>query len=148
MTAAPAPIAIESVGKRYVTPSEPIPVVEGVSLTVRPREFVSLLGRSGCNDGSGSGLAFIHSPLGSTAASDHLPRPDAGLQDLTPAPLKITGNPDVAHIPTSYAERANLTMRMGMRRLTRLTNGFSKKVDNHKAAIALHLHALQFRPRP
>jgi len=37
-------------------------------------------------------------------------------------------------------------MRMGMRRLTRLTNGFSKKVDNHKAAIALHLHALQFRP--
>ena len=37
-----------------------------------------------------------------------------------------------------YAERANLTMRMGMRRFTRPTNGFSKKVDNHKAAVALH----------
>jgi hypothetical protein len=66
------------------------------------------------------------------------------LQDLTPAPLKITENPDVAHISTSYAERANLTMRMGMRRFTRLTNGFSKKVANHKAAIALHFMHYNF----
>jgi IS1 family transposase len=48
------------------------------------------------------------------------------------------GNPDAKHISTSYAERSNLTMRMHMRRFTRLTNAFSKKVDNHAAAIALH----------
>jgi IS1 family transposase len=48
------------------------------------------------------------------------------------------GNPDPKHISTSYVERQNLTMRMQMRRLTRLTNAFSKKVDNLKAAITLH----------
>jgi IS1 family transposase len=51
---------------------------------------------------------------------------------------KITGNPDKKHISTSYAERANLTMRMHMRRFTRLTNAFSKKMENHAATIALH----------
>jgi hypothetical protein len=50
----------------------------------------------------------------------------------------LKGNPDPERISTSYVERQNLTMRMGMRRFTRLTNGHSKKLDNHMAAIALH----------
>jgi IS1 family transposase len=59
----------------------------------------------------------------------------------------ISGNPDPAHISTSYAERANLTMRMGMRRFTRLTNAFSKKVENHAAAISLHFMYYNFARR-
>lgn len=50
----------------------------------------------------------------------------------------MSGDPDPDKISTSYVERQNLTMRMGMRRFTRLTKGFSKKVANHAAAVAIH----------
>jgi IS1 family transposase len=56
----------------------------------------------------------------------------------------IKGNPERKHISTSYVERQNLTMRMHMRRFTRLTNAFSKKLENHIAAISLHFMYYNF----
>ncbi len=56
----------------------------------------------------------------------------------------VTGNPDPRHVSMSYVERQNLTMRMSMRRFTRLTNAFSKKVENLEAAVALHFMYYNF----
>lgn len=58
--------------------------------------------------------------------------------------LRVSGNPDPAHISTSYAERQNLTMRMLMRRFTRLTNAHSKKIENHEHALALYFMCYNF----
>jgi IS1 family transposase len=56
----------------------------------------------------------------------------------------VIGSPDYEHVSTSYVERQNLTMRMSMRRFTRLTNGFSKKIENHGHAVALHFMYYNF----
>jgi len=98
------------------------------------------------------GLAFRHNidfaQLVKTYAADRTGEARYSPAVCTGARVRVDrGNPDPARISTSYVERQNLTMRMGMRRFTRLTNGFSKKLDNHMAAIALHfLHYNFARP--
>ena len=63
---------------------------------------------------------------------------------LGAVPKDITGEPDPKHISTSYVERSNLTMRMSMRRFTRLTNAFSKKLENHAAMVSLYFMYYNF----
>jgi hypothetical protein len=57
---------------------------------------------------------------------------------------RVQGNPDEKHVSTSFVERQNLTMRMSMRRFTRLTNAFSKKIENLEYAVALHFMYYNF----
>lgn len=59
-------------------------------------------------------------------------------------PTVITGRPDPAHISTSYVERQNWSVRTSMRRYTRLSNGFSRKIENHMAAVAINYFAYNF----
>jgi len=63
-------------------------------------------------------------------------------------PMPITGKPKFEHVSTSFVERQNLTMRMQMRRFTRLTNAFSKKLKNLKCALDLHFFHYNFMPVP
>jgi IS1 family transposase len=67
------------------------------------------------------------------------PAPFAGAEQVV-----VNGTPDKAHISTSHVERANLSMRMGMRRFTRLTNAFSKKIENHMHAVSFYFMVYNF----
>ena len=65
-------------------------------------------------------------------------------QCIGTVPSVITGRPDPAHVSTSFVERQNWTVRTTMRRYTRLSNGFSRKIENHMAAVALNYFAYNF----
>lgn len=106
-------------------------------------------------DGHGAYLSAIHDAFGCEVDYAQLVKiygkaPEGSEVRYSPAQCMgakkavVIGRPDFAHVSTSYTERQNLTMRMSMRRFTRLTNAFSKKVENHEAAIALHFMHYNF----
>ncbi|MGB6973816.1 MAG: IS1 family transposase [Terracidiphilus sp.] len=91
--------------------------------------------------GGDANYAMLHKVFGASSEPEHRYSPATciGCDMKT-----VSGVPDPAHVSTSYVERQNLTMRMSMRRFTRLTNGFSKKLENHAYAVALHFMYMNF----
>jgi hypothetical protein len=78
-------------------------------------------------------------PLGKDAETRYSPPECIGIETKI-----VAGDPDHDHISTSYVERSNLSIRMQVRRFTRLTNAFSKKLENHAAAFALYMMFYNF----
>ncbi len=103
------------------------------------RMYLSAVAESFSGDVDYAMLVKLYGPTPNSPETRYSPAPCIGAEVK-----KITGVPDPSHISTSYVERQNLTMRMGMRRFTRLTNAFSKKVDNLAAAVSLHFMHYNF----
>jgi len=93
--------------------------------------------------GGGIDYAMLYKIYG-LDTSQGLPKRYSPAKCLGVYPTQIEGNPDPKHISTSFVERQNLTMRMQMRRFTRLTNAFSKKVENLAHAVSLHFMYYNF----
>ena len=84
--------------------------------------------------GADADYAMLHKVYGYTEAPDSRYSPAT----VIGCDMKVvSGDPDPRHVSTSFVERQNLSMRMGIRRFTRLTNGVSKKIENHAAAVSL-----------
>jgi IS1 family transposase len=103
--------------------------------------FAAYIGAIAAAFGTNVDYAMLLKEYGMDASEDRRFSPPVVLAETVKV---ISGDPDEGKISTSYVERSNLTMRMGMRRMTRLTNGFSKKTENLAAAVAVHFMYYNF----
>jgi IS1 family transposase len=93
---------------------------------------------------NGVDYAMVHKSYGNTMVPQDPTRRYSPAYCTGVEKVWVMGKPDMEKLSTSYVERANLTMRMGMRRFTRLTNAFSKKAENHAHAVSLHFMHYNF----
>jgi IS1 family transposase len=96
------------------------------------------------NFGADVDYAMLVKLYGSEKRGEQAPEWYGPPRVIAAMPTRITGRPDMRYVSTSYIERQNLTMRMQLRRFTRLTNAFSKKLANLRAAVALHFAHYNF----
>jgi len=103
------------------------------------RAYLTAVEQSFGNDVDYAMLDKIYNAPPTDRTTRYSPAECCGTRKMT-----IKGNPDMAQVSTSFVERQNLTMRMSMRRMTRLTNAFSKKIENQAHAVALHFMHYNF----